>query len=132
MFIALPAMTMEKAKIEKTDIDSGNKIVRLKCTGDVVKKNKSNKVVGDVFIFGINGNNIYDGQDKLIKNAEVTDSSIKGIMRNRTGMTLETTRFNIDRYTGSFNYYTTFTTLEKKDYKKNTGICTVIKNEKLF
>lgn len=107
-------------------------VVRLKCKGDTFKKTKNNEVVGDVFVFTIKDGKIYNDEGECIKNAVITDDNIKGTARYRNGLSLETIKFSINRYSGSFNYYRTYTTLDKKLTNKNSGICEVIKNEKLF
>ncbi len=109
-----------------------NKMTKIQCTGDVAGKNKSNKIAGDIYVFGINNDKLYSSDGKMIKNAVFKDDTIRATIRIRNGLTLETTRFIIDRNTGGFNYYQTFNTLESHYSKKNTGICKVIKNDKLF
>lgn len=106
--------------------------VRLKCKGDVFRKTKTNEVVGDVYVFTVKDGKIYDDEGKCIKNAVITEDNIKGIARYRNGLSLETIKFSINRYSGSFNYYRSYTTLEGKSINKNSGICEVIKNEKMF
>ena len=126
IILILPVLAIENKVFANDDM------VRLKCEADTIKRTKNNKLVGEVFVFALKGNALYDSDDKIIKNAEITENTIKGTVRNRHGMTLETVRFTIDRFTGAFNYYEMFTTLDGKETKKNSGICKVIKNEKLF
>ncbi len=113
-------------------VDNKDNMIRLKCKGDTFKKTKNNNVVGDIYVFTIKDGKIYNDEGKCIKNAVISDENIKGTARYRNGLSLETIKFSINRYTGSFNYYRTYTTLDQKITNKNSGICEIIKNEKLF
>lgn len=112
--------------------DGVSDTVRLKCKGDTAKKTKNNDVVGDIYVFTIKDSKLYDDEGKLIKNATMTDDIIKGIARYKNGLSVETIKFSINRYSGAFSYDQTYTSNNGRIGKKNTGICEVIKNKKMF
>lgn len=123
LFFATTALAMET--------DSPD-VVRLKCKGDTVKKTRNNEVVGDMYVFTIKDGQIYDDEGKLIKNATITDDNIKGVARYWNGLTYESVRFSINRYSGAFNYHKVNKSLSENSKIQNNGICEVIKNKKMF
>lgn len=107
-------------------------VIRLQCKGDMVKRTKNNDVAGVIFTFTLKDGKLYGREGELVENAIITDEEIKGKLKYRHGLSWENTRFQINRYTGAFNYHTIYRTLEKYTDSKNSGMCTKVENERKF
>jgi len=113
-------------------IEDNTDIVRIQCKGDEVKKTSKNEVAGTIFTFTLKDNNLYGREGELIKNAKITDEYIKGILNYKNGFLWEKTKFQINRYTGAFNYDTIYRTLDKSKEVINSGMCLKVDNSKKF
>lgn len=111
--------------------DSGE-VIRLQCKGDMVKRTKNNDVAGVIFTFTLKDGKLYGREGELVENAIITDEEIKGKLKYKHGLSWENTRFQINRYTGAFNYHTIYRTLEKYSDTKNSGMCSRVENERKF
>ena len=107
-------------------------IIRIQCKGDQVKKTSKNEVAGTIFTFTLKDNQLYGREGELIKNAKITDEEIKGILNYKNGFLWEKTKFQINRYTGAFNYDTIYRTLDKSKEVINSGMCSKVENSKKF
>ena len=113
-------------------VENSDNVVRIQCKGDEVKKNSKNDVAGTIFTFTLKDNQLYGREGELVKNAKITDEEIKGKLKYRNGLSWENTRFQINRYTGAFNYHTIYRTLESYKEIRNSGMCSKVQNEQKF
>ena len=112
--------TLQALALDETPSED---IIRIQCSGDVIKKNKSNQVASDVFTFTIKDGKLYGREGELIKNAIITDEEIKGKTKYYNSLAWENVRFQINRYSGAFTYFTIYRTLNKEKQVKNNGQC---------
>ena len=113
-------------------VENSDNVVRIQCKGDQVKKTSKNEVAGTIFTFTLKDNQLYGREGELVKNAKITDEEIKGILKYKNGFFWEKTKFQINRYTGAFNYDTIYRTLDKTKEIVNSGMCTKVENSKKF
>ena len=116
----------------ESDVKSSANEIRIQCKGDQVKKNRTNEVAGTIFTFTIKDGKLYGREGELISNATINDEEIKGKLKYRHGLSWENTRFQINRYTGAFNYHTIYRTLENATEIRNSGMCSKVSNEQKF
>ena len=107
-----------------------DEVIRLQCKGDELKRTKYNDAVGTIFTFTLKDGKLYGREGELVKSYKITDEEIKGKLKYRNGFSWENTRFQINRYTGAFNYHTIYRTLETAYELRNAGSCTKIENER--
>ncbi len=112
--------------------ENSDNVVRIQCKGDQVKKTSKNEVAGTIFTFTLKDNKLYGREGELVKNAQITDEEIKGKLKYQNGLSWENTRFQINRYTGAFNYHTIYRTLESYKEIRNSGMCSKVGNEQKF
>lgn len=127
LFLTL-ALTLQVSAIE----DTGDSAVRIQCNGDLVKKTRYNEVAGTIFTFTLKDGKLYGREGELISNVLITNEEIKGKLKYRNGLTWESTRFQINRYSGAFNYHTVFRTLNAVSEVINSGMCTKVENQQKF
>ena len=113
-------------------LEDTTNVVRIQCKGDQVKKTGKNEVAGTIYTFTLKGNNLYGKEGELVKNAIITDEEIKGILKYKNGFFWEKTKFQINRYTGAFNYDTIYRTLDKTKEVVNSGMCSKVENNQKF
>ena len=119
------------AKEEETVLNN-NDVIRLQCKGDQIRKTRTNEVAGTIFTFTLKDGKLYGREGELVKNAKITDEEIKGKLKYRNGLSWENTKFQINRYTGAFNYHTIYRTLDKVSQTRNSGMCSQIENKQKF
>jgi hypothetical protein len=118
--------------IEEDSNVTSNSVIRLQCKGDQIKRTRNNEVAGTIFTFTLKDNKLYGREGELISNAVITDEEIKGKLKYKHGLSWENTRFQINRYTGAFNYHTIYRTLENVTDIRNSGMCSKVSNERAF
>ncbi|MCD7879746.1 MAG: hypothetical protein LUG16_07430 [Candidatus Gastranaerophilales bacterium] len=123
-------ITSQKGYV-KTSVPSE---VRLVCTVNNKTRQKTNKIKqkanasGLVYTFILRDNQIYDIENKLIKTSEVNENVLKFTYKFKQNFTYETTRFTIDRYTGTFKAYRKFSSFDGHLNELTSGVCTVNNN----
>ena len=117
---------------ENEAVQNSNDVIRIQCKGDQIRRTKNNEVAGTIFTFTLKDGKLYGREGELVKNAKITDEEIKGKLKYKNGLSWENTRFQINRYTGAFNYHTIYRTLEGATQTRNSGMCSQIDNEKKF
>ncbi len=118
--------------LNTTFANESDEIVRLKCSGDMVKRTKNNMVAGTIFTFTLKDGKLYGREGELVKNAEITNEEIKAKLKYKHGLSWENTRIQINRYTGAFNYHSIYRTLESYKEIRNSGMCEKVANEQKF
>ena len=125
-------LTFSLIGYQSAQAEEPDEVVRLQCKGDMVKRTKNNEVAGVIFTFTLKDGKLYGREGELVENAIITDEEIKGKLKYKHGLSWENTRFQINRYSGAFNYHTIYRTLEKYEDIKNSGMCTKVENERKF